>query len=71
MGALALALAVVIGIFGVIIGWFFKLAHRAWQDVRAARRGIAGLRRQRRHHILRGALFCVVALAVLYAFARA
>jgi hypothetical protein len=71
MGGLTLALAVVLGVFGVIIGWFVKLAHRSWQDVRTARRGIAGLRRQRRHHIVRAGVFCVIALALLYALARA
>jgi hypothetical protein len=62
------AIAVLVGVFCVAVGWHWKLMHRSWQDLRQvkeqARGKIPALKTARFHHTSVG-LFLVVIVAVL------
>jgi hypothetical protein len=64
-------LAVVAGAICVVIGWHWKLMHRAWQDLsqtRAQARGkIPALKAARSHHTAKALVFGVIAVAFLIA----
>jgi hypothetical protein len=63
-------LALLVGAACVWAGWHFKLMHRAWQDLRAARATIARVRRLRRRHTFRAFLFAVGLAAILFVLLR-
>ena len=62
------AIAVLVGVFCVAVGWHWKLMHRSWQDLRQvkeqARGKIPALKTARSHHTSVG-LFFVVIVVVL------
>lgn len=64
-------LAVIIGVFGVVVGWHWKLMHRSWQDIRQVRAQAKGkipvLKALRSHHTSVAIGFGVFAVLVLAA----
>lgn len=63
------AFVVLVGIFGVIAGWHWKLMHQSWLSLRSAmelaKGRIPALRAARSHHTWRGIWFVFAALLVL------
>jgi hypothetical protein len=64
-----LALALLVGVFGVYAGWHWKLMHRSWQDVgrykRQAKGYIPGVRQARTHHTGKAFWFVIAAVALI------
>ena len=65
------ALALLVGVFGVVAGWHWKLMHRSWQDVgkvrRVAKGEIPALKSLRSHHTSKGLVIALVVAVVLIA----
>ena len=65
------ALALFVGIFGVVAGWHWKLMHRSWQDVsrvrKVAKGEIPALKTLRSHHTTRAFVFALVVAVLLFA----
>ena len=65
------ALALVVGIFGVVAGWHWKLMHRSWQDLSRVRKMAKGevptLKTLRSHHTTRALVFALVVVVILIA----
>jgi hypothetical protein len=65
------ALALLVGVFGVVVGWHWKLMHRSWQDVdrvrRVAKGEIPGLKSLRSHHTSKGLVFALIVAVLLIA----
>ena len=65
------ALALLVGVFGVYAGWHWKLMHRSWQDVgrvkKVAKGEIPTLKTLRSHHTSRGIVFALVVAVILIA----
>jgi hypothetical protein len=53
-----------------LVGWRFKLMHRAWQDVRTARETMRLRQGQRRRHTIMALLFAVATALVLFVLLR-
>ena len=64
-------LALLVGVFGVVAGWHWKLMHRSWQDVNRVRRVAKGevpaLKTLRSHHTTRALVFALVVVVILIA----
>ena len=65
------AIAVLVGVFCVAVGWHWKLMHRSWQDLRQvkeqARGKIPALKTARSHHTSVGLFFVVIVVVLLIA----
>lgn len=65
------ALALLVGVFGVVAGWHWKLMHRSWQDLgkvrRVAKGEIPALKSLRSHHTSKGLVFVLVVAVLLIA----
>jgi hypothetical protein len=65
------AIAVLVGVFCVAVGWHWKLMHRSWQDLRQvkelARGKIPDLKTARSHHTSVGLIFAVIVVVLLIA----
>ena len=65
------ALAIVVGVFCVVVGWHWKLMHRSWQDtnrIRARAKGdIPELKAIRAHHTSKALVFAVIVVVLLIA----
>ena len=63
------AIAVLVGVFCVAVGWHWKLMHRSWQDLRQvkeqARGKIPALKTARSHHTSIALLFAVFAVVLI------
>jgi hypothetical protein len=68
------AIAVLVGVFCVAIGWHWKLMHRSWQDLRQvkeqARGKIPALKTARFHHTSVGLFLVVIVVVLLIAVLR-
>jgi hypothetical protein len=64
-------LALLVGVFGVVAGWHWKLMHRSWQDLNRVRRVAKGevptLKTLRSHHTTRAFVFALVVVVILIA----
>jgi len=64
-------LALLVGVFGVVAGWHWKLMHRSWQDVNRVRRVAKGevpaLKTLRSQHTTRALVFALVVVVILIA----
>jgi hypothetical protein len=65
------AVAIIIGVFCVAVGWHWKLMHRSWQDIRQvsaqAKGKIPALKAARSHHTSVAAFFAVIVAVLLIA----
>jgi hypothetical protein len=66
-----LALALLVGVFGVVAGWHWKLMHRSWQDLskvrKVAKGEIPSLKTLRSHHTSKAVVFALVVAVLLIA----
>ena len=69
-----LAVAILIGVFCVAVGWHWKLMHRSWQDLREvkelAKGKIPALKAARSHHTSVAIGFAVIVAVLLLAVLR-
>lgn len=65
------ALALLVGVFGVVAGWHWKLMHRSWQDLskvrKVAKGEIPSLKTLRSHHTSTAFVFALVVVVLLIA----
>ena len=65
------ALALLVGVLGVVAGWHWKLMHRSWQDLgkvrRVAKGEIPALKTLRSHHTSKALVFALVVAVLLMA----
>jgi hypothetical protein len=68
------AIAILIGVFCVAVGWHWKLMHRSWQDLRQmkeqAKGRIPALKAARSHHTSVAIVFAVIVAVLLLAALR-
>jgi hypothetical protein len=66
-----LAVAVLLGVFCVAVGWHWKLMHRSWQDLRVAKAQAKGripvLKAARSHHTSVGLVFAAIVAVLIVA----
>jgi hypothetical protein len=65
------AVAFLVGVFGVVAGWHWKLMHRSWQDIRQVRElakgKIPALKAARSQHTSKALVFAVVVAVLVIA----
>ncbi len=63
--------AVLVGVFGAVVGWHWKLMHRSWQDIRLvslqAKGKIPALKALRSHHTSKALVFGLIVVVVVAA----
>jgi hypothetical protein len=63
------AVAILLSIFGLYVGWHWKLMHRSWQDVnrvkRLAKGQIPELTKLRSHHTVKAFWFFVAVVVII------
>jgi hypothetical protein len=68
------AIAILIGVFCVAVGWHWKLMHRSWQDLRQmkeqAKGRIPALKAARSQHTSVAIVFAVIVAVLLLAALR-
>lgn len=62
--------AIMVGAFGVVAGWHWKLLHRAVNDVGRYKGAVREARKVERAHWGRAVMFGIAALIILVALAK-